>query len=453
MRFHASAVAVGAAVLALFTCVAGGAEAQTGRGRAPNLPDVPASTAPKPIVKQQFERGAKEGPAVIAAASGVNCTPTSIAWMGEAVDPATKAKINVYEAVCKEGLGYVFNSTAGQPAPQAFDCMVASGGPEACRLPGNENPKQGLIARAATVGRTCALKDARYIGTSASTGANFFELACQSGPGFRLTLTGAKVETTECLPLIDSPNECKLTSRAEAAASLAPALAASGRTCPVKEARYVGTSTNGGDTFYEVACTAGPGFMLAVDDKLTYRRAIDCTKAQGIAGGCKLTDVTVAQNEDAALYTRMSNKAGYPCQVSKYRFIGTDKQGREVVELACTNRPDGVLALFAETGKSDLYDCVRAGALGQECKLSSADAVYPKYSSALAAKGKASCKVSGARFIGSTDKADYVETACSDGLPGWVLALSPGTENAQELLSCKQAASQGVQCKLPGNGG
>ncbi|CAN5234368.1 hypothetical protein BH09PSE2_BH09PSE2_04400 [soil metagenome] len=443
-----------ATACAVLACLAsaGAASAQTGRGRAPNLPDVPASQKVEPT-KQQFEKGAKDGPTVLAA-SGVACTPDQFVWHGGGKDKTDpKVDVNAYEVSCKEGLGYVFVQNSNQPKPMAYDCFNAINSPQACYLRGNADPKMGLGMRASTVGRTCAVKDARYIGTSTSTGTAFYELACQAGPGFRLALTGAKVETTECMPLIDSPNECKLTTRVEAASALSPALASSGRTCPLKEARYVGSATSGGETFYEIACTSGPGFMLTVDDKLAFKRAIDCTKAQGIAGGCKLTDVTVAQNEDAALYTRMATKAGYPCQVSKYRFIGTDKQNREVVELACTNRPDGVLALFAETGKSDMYDCVRAGALGQECKLSSAETVYPKYSQALAAKGKATCKVSGARFIGSTDKADYVETACSDGLPGWVLALTPGTETAQELLSCKQAAAQGVQCKLPGNGG
>ena len=449
MRMPGLAAALAAALLAL-PAMTGVASAQ---GYGGGKPPAGSAAAPPAPTKQQFEKGAKDGPAVIAA-SGVACTPDQIVWHGGGKDKTDpKVEVNAYEASCKEGLGYVFVQNSNQPKPMAYDCFTAIGSPQACYLPGNADPKKGLAMRASTLGRTCAVKDARYIGTSTSTGTAFYELACQSGPGFRLALTGDKVETTECLPLIDSPNECKLTTRAEAAAALSPALASSGKTCPLKEARYVGSATSGGETFYEIACTTGPGFMLTVDDKLAFKRAIDCTKAQGIAGGCKLTDVTVAQNEDAALYTKMANKAGYPCQVSKYRFIGTDKQNREVVELACANRPDGALALFAESGKSDVYDCIRAGALGQECKLSSADAIYPKYTGALAAKGKASCKVSNARFIGSTDKADYVETACSDGLPGWVLALTPGTETAQELLSCKQAAAQGVQCKLPGNGG
>ncbi len=402
--------------------------------------------------KQQFEKGAKDGPVVVTA-SGVACTPDQIVWHGGGKDKVNpKVDVNAYEASCKEGLGYVFIQNSDQPKPTSYDCFTAIGSPQACFLPGNADPKMGLAMRAATLGRTCAVKDARYIGTSTSTGASYYELACQAGAGFRLTLAADKVEATDCLALIDSPNECKLTSRAEASSSLAPALAASGKTCPLKEARFVGTAA-GGETYYEVACSDGPGFMLAVDDKLGFKRAIDCSKAQGLGGGCKLTDTVVAETADIAAYTKLAAKAGYPCQVAKYRFIGTDKQNREVVEVACTNRPDGALALFADgAGKSEILDCVRAGSLAQECRLSSPSAVYGKYTAVLASKGKTSCKVSGARFIGTNEKGDYIETACSDGLPGWVITLVPGTDTATDLLACKQAAGTGLQCKLPGNG-
>ena len=166
-----------------------------------------------------------------------------------------------------------------------------------------------------------------------------------------------------------------------------------------------------------------------------------------------MTDATVAQTTDSAAYTKLAAKAGFTCDVAKYRFIGTDPQNREVVELQCKNRPDGALAVFSETGKSDVYDCVRAGAVsGQSCKLTDAAIVYPKYTEALAAKGRSTCKVSGAGFLGSTTAGtQYVETACADGNPGWVIGFKPGTTVADELLTCRQATNAGLACKLPSN--
>ena len=184
-----------------------------------------------------------------------------------------------------------------------------------------------------------------------------------------------------------------------------------------------------------------------------YKTAVDCGKAQGIGDGCKMTDTVVAQSADSAAYTKLAAKAGFPCNVKQYRFIGTDAQNREVVELACSDHPNGALAALSETGKSDIYDCVRAPALGgQECKLSDKSVVYPKYTEALSAKGRSTCKVSGAGFIGRTTAGtEYVETACADGAPGWVIGFKPGATTVEELLTCKQAANSGMACKLPGN--
>ena len=94
-----------------------------------------------------------------------------------------------------------------------------------------------------------------------------------------------------------------------------------------------------------------------------------------------------------------------------------------------------------------------AGAYGQECKLSDPKLAYPKYTAALKAKGKSSCTVSGATFVGTNDKGvQYVETACADGAPGWVIAYDATTRAAGEVLSCSQASNAGAPCKLPTNG-
>ena len=233
------------------------------------------------------------------------------------------------------------------------------------------------------------MKAADYVGVDSKTGEVFYELACTSGAGFRMGVSGPKTSFISCLTLSESSQACKLTTKEESYAVLTPALQASGKACPVKAVslrRLLAGQER--QTTMRSGCASGPGFMLNVSPDLAYKMALDCTKAQGIAGGCKLTDITVAETADAATYTRLAGQAGFPCQVSKYRFIGTDKQNREVVELACADHPDGGVALFDEKGKSTVYDCVRAGALAQECKFSQASLVYPKYDVALSAKGK-----------------------------------------------------------------
>jgi hypothetical protein len=55
--------------------------------------------------------------------------------------------------------------------------------------------------------------------------------------------------------------------------------------------------------------------------------------------------------------------------------------------------------------------------------------------------------------MGSTENEGFVEVACSDGLPGWVLGYPTGVAKpaAKEFLSCAQAKGIGGGCKLPTN--
>ena len=60
--------------------------------------------------------------------------------------------------------------------------------------------------------------------------------------------------------------------------------------------------------------------------------------------------------------------------------------------------------------------------------------------------------MSGGRYIGRNPQSgsDFVETACTDGKPGWVIELSP-SDQVRSLLSCGQAKSVGLACQLPTN--
>ena len=425
-------------------------------GSAPALAQAKADAkaAPVKLEKKDLDRGMKEAPAV-QAASGAPCQVSAAAFRGEGTQktPDGKSqKVTIYETACTGGLGYLLVAPQGAK-PQAFDCLASQSASTSCALPQNADPKQGLAGFVTAAGKTCAISDGKYLGTSQS-GASFYEVACGSAPGYRISApqTGAAT-VAPCAELLDTPNACTMTTKAQVIAGLQPIVQQSGKTCQVSDARWVGEGTQSGDTFYEFGCGAQPGFMAVVDKGGKLKQALDCSKAQGIGGGCKFTDTTVAETADIATYTKLAAKAGYPCTVSKYRFIGTDKQNREVVELACANRPDGALALFSQTGPSQIVDCVQAGAYGQSCKLSSPDAVYAKYTQALAAKGKTTCKVSGAGFLGTTASGEqFVETACADGQPGWVIGLNGGGGySAKEVLSCTQARAAGVACKLPTN--
>ena len=60
--------------------------------------------------------------------------------------------------------------------------------------------------------------------------------------------------------------------------------------------------------------------------------------------------------------------------------------------------------------------------------------------------------MSNARWLAqtSTAKTDLIETACSDGLPGWVVEVDR-TGNVATLFTCGEAARSGAACTLPTN--
>jgi hypothetical protein len=416
--------------------------------------DKTAAAAPKPISKEQRDQGMKEAPAALEAAH-VPCTLTDAAFIGKS------GKSSVYEVACKEGLGYmVIGAPDATTAAKAYDCLTTLGNATlTCHLPGNADPKQGLTSLIAAADLTCTLKDARAIGSSTS-GASYYEVACQQGPGFILSKAPAgttpPVSATPCIEAMDGSGiTCKLTTKADIVASIAKLAAQSNKPCEVSDARYVGSSSTTGETFYEVACGTAAGFMVQTNKAGAFQAAIDCANASGIAGGCKMTDTTKAQTQEATLYSGLAKAGGFNCDVSKYRFIGMYPDPKaEVVELACTNRPDGAVALFPVDTKikATFTDCVRATKYGDSaaCHLTTLAPIYAKFSAGLAARGRSSCKVSGARFIGSASGDDFIETACADGGPGWVIEFTPADE-VKSLLSCGQAKAAGLSCALPTN--
>ena len=423
-------------------------------------------SAPKPgsapTAKQLVEarkKGMAEAPALVAASGVKSCQVTDAIYKGQGDDKDASGKslgkLTAYEVACQSGPGYLVISKPSSPQPQMLNCIIAAGGNSPCQLPQNTDFKAALAPAVRQAGRECAISDQRYVGSNPQSGVDFYEVACAAPQlGFLLGVSnvGEPPIVNDCLAALDTPNECKLTTRAQLAQSYAPLVQQSGKTCQVSDVRSLGRSKASGDDFVEIACSGGtPGFVLVTDNKGAFKNAVDCSKATGIGGGCKMTDVTVAKTEEAGAYSKLAAKTGFPCDVKEYRFIGMDAENREVVELSCKNRPDGALALFSEKGASRIVDCVRAGAIGgTTCKLTDPAVVYPKYTAALASKGRDTCKVSGAQFLArTTDGTEYVETACADGAPGWVIAFSDTT--VKELLTCRQAGNAGLTCKLPTN--
>lgn len=418
-------------------------------------PSAFAADKSAPYSKDQIAQGMKEAPAV-AQAAGVPCQISDAAFIGQSTTKDEKGKElkqTVYEVSCKQGLGYALLAPVGQ-TPKAFDCVALIGNPSlSCKLPENADPKAGLQPVVAQTGSQCKVSDARYLGAK-PTGEAFYEVGCGAEPGFLLeTAKGQAPKTIGC-DQVSGAMACKFTSQAQldaaTAAKATTLMSKSGKTCQITKSRSIG-QLQSGETAYEVACQDGTGYVVEATPAGAFKTAINCANT---GGACKLTDASKAESAENGTYTKLAKAGGYPCDVAKYRFIGMDtKTNSEVVELQCSNTPQGVVAMFPadNKGQAKFFDCVQAAALNQTCKLSDPAAVYGKYTKALASKGKKSCTVSNAHWLGATaDGHEFIETACSDGLPGWVMSMDH-TGSINELLTCGQAKAAGVACHLPGN--
>ncbi|WP_174299643.1 hypothetical protein [Caulobacter sp. S45] len=406
----------------------------------------------EPITKDQRDKGMKDAPVAIQKA-GIACTVSDAYYLGASSGKGGKS--DLYEVACQQGLGYVL--LEGAATTKAYDCLATASQPSlVCRLPANANPKQGLKPYIASAAVACTPTNARYLGANATT--TVYEVACQEGPGYLLQAPVAPatnpVVAVPCLQAEGSANTCTLTSKTQSTAVLNTLVTQAGKTCQISADRFIGNDPRSGDAYYEVGCGAQPGFVIAATKGGGLDKVITCGQAQGL-GGCTLSDSTQVMAQESAGYSQRAKAAGFNCDVAKYRSIGLDSSGGEVVELACSNRPDGTVAIFpkAATGRAQFVDCVKAGEFGPSgaCTLTSPAPVYEKYNAALMTKNRGTCKVSGARYIGQSPHGDtFIETSCVDGKPGWVMEFSP-SDQVRDILTCGQAKAAGVACQLPTN--
>jgi hypothetical protein len=417
----------------------------------------PTATKEDAALAVARKTGMAEAPP-LAAATGVTCQVVDARFLGKNVDKKTKVSTSIYEVDCDKGLGFiVFSPSPGTPT--SVHCVFAAipqadGKPStlACKLPGNANPGADLAPLLAKAGiGGCVPEVVKGVGSTTST--TYIEVACPGGTGYLIqaALPGnADAATTakDCL-LYDASEtnlKCTIHDKAYRMTVLDSYAAAANNGCAVKDRRYVGASQSG-SVYWEASCQDGKGYMYKTDGG-KFTAAYACEKASGIVGGCELTDTKEAQTAQAGLYTRLSQKAGTDCQVSKYAPFPI-AGSKDVVEMSCSNRPDALIGIFAgPNDKSYVYDCAHALIAGYKCSFTKPSDAYSFITADLKKAGKMECGVSNIRVMGKTTKGTtMVETACSDGLKGYILEYT--TEPLTPIAAIGCAFSQ--DCKLPGN--
>jgi hypothetical protein len=412
-----------------------------------------------PIDPAMRTAGMKAAPGLITEAK-VPCTLVDARELGTGT-AADKSETTIYEIACKEGLGYIIGKETKAGAPLlTYNCLMTSlptadGKPNglACALPANANPAAGLQPIVSQTGRACVIDKGRYLGPTPDK--QVYEVACQNGQGLVLLvpIAGGAPEIDNCLAYSGGAGaiKCTLTTPDQEIAPLDTIAASSGKCAAVESKRYVLTTTDGSD-YFEVACADGKGYMLQVDHTGKLADTIACAEAFEIGGGCTLTDARQALTQQNALYSNLAKEAGFNCAVSKYALFPTTDPSKDVVEMACSDRPDGGVGIFPAHGPKQVFDCLRSQDEGYKCSYTPISALFPRLNAELKAKNKGGCVVSDARpFAHGDDGSDFVEVACADGGPGWVLVYPTGASSPSELRNCVEVANLAGGCQLPTN--
>lgn len=234
------------------------------------------------------------------ALTNIACDITNARLLGE-----TPNKTSIYEVACAAGPGYLVESRS---PPAVTDCIILAASAQAarasnpaaevgsqCELPGNADILGAIKGYAQRNEIDCNVDQGKVIGTDgADTVA--YEVGCQNAQGYVLSRTAANWTKTPCIQVLAERGACEFTSPAEIATSAKALLAGTDASaCDVTQARLMGRNASG--AFYEVKCaTEGQGFIALVQNGVT-NRVVPCADAQGIGGGCKLTQAAVPPSE------------------------------------------------------------------------------------------------------------------------------------------------------------
>ena len=409
-------------------------------------PKAPASA----VSPEARKAGMADAPALVAAAS-LPCKVSDARLVGKAPPDKKTGSLgsSLYEVACEGAPGFLVQTTSA--APNAFSCVLvnypadpAQKAPNPCILPGNTDLMPAITTLLGKAKVNCAPQGIRGIGQTANN--TLVEVSCSGNVGYVITASApfdvAKDATaTNCLAYDAAAGNIKCLL-AEPAARLAVVdnyakLANNG--CTVKDKRFVGMFTDGTEG-YEVACDGGKGYIYKVSQGAV-KETLDCAKVPG--GTCTLTDTRAATAEQAGLYTKLAKAAGSNCTVNRYAIFPA-KGNMEVVELVCADG-NGAIGMFPATGKGTVLDCGHALVAGYKCTLGKAD--YAGLTADLRKFDKKECTVSSVGApLKATDGTIRLEVACSDGLPGYMIAYSD-PQTAKEAVACSFAGN----CILPTN--
>jgi hypothetical protein len=212
--------------------------------------------------------------------------------------------------------------------------------------------------------------------TACGNGMGYFLIALEGRKGLGSTCYGADALRAADVATGRTPGVvCTLAPNADLNKMSTELLAKAGKSCTVKNHRYVGKK--GFTEFNEVVCSDNAGYVLAVALPGSTAPVSVTTCRESTAQGvpCKLSDGGApVVNAQTFLDALSKNKVACDASTnSDIHAIGQDnKSKRYVIEFRCSQRPQGTVAyipLADNKAPFEVLDCAAAAKHGVACTL------------------------------------------------------------------------------------
>jgi hypothetical protein len=309
-------------------------------------------------------------------------------------------------------------------------------------------------------GVNCAISDARLAGTVApdkktgSLGGKVYEVACGEGSvGFiaMASVTGAPTLLSCVLNNYPSdmpavaPNPCILPTNLD----LRPALLALAKKAkvPCDPDRIRGIGANATNTFYEVSCPDGAGYVvIGASSPLDVNKGVTATNC--MAYDATETALKCKLNEPAKRLVAADRFAGLAnkCVPKDRRYIGLLTDGTEGYEFACNDGKGWIYKINSSGAVAETLDCAKTAP--GNCTLTDTRAATAEQASLytkLAKNAGSTCQVAKYAIFPTQGDKEVVELVCGDG--NGAIGMFPATGKGT-VLDCGHALVAGYKCSL-----
>ncbi|PZT99559.1 MAG: hypothetical protein DI624_04925 [Brevundimonas sp.] len=242
-------------------------------------------------------------------------------------------------------------------------------------------------------------------------------------------------------PAAPSPEQIRASAQEQAALA--------NTNCQVSEAKLLGT-TAGNTSVYEIACAAGPGFILETKIPPT---ATSCILLAYSAETLRARDpaadpgpqCTIAANADTQKFLReYAVQAGVACTVDQVKVLGQSTDGAVMYEAGCS---DGAGFWLKQLNNAwTKIPCIQVLAENGTCDFTTTAENAAFVKAYFAGSEAASCDVTEARLMGRNANGVFYEAKCANG--DGVIARLNAENIVQQVYPCATAQQIGGGCKL-----